>query len=101
MPFQEIKYRARVLRPKKATTKPDFDAETVLCADPRDYADLWLMRKKHDSAREYWLQAREFAGAAEVQPPTSAPLPAYFWFLTHPRYLWTERRYTSTPAEDL
>ena len=81
MVFQEVKYRSRVLRPRKAITNPDFSSETVLVEDPWDYVDLWLKRKKHLKAREYWLQAREFAEAARALPPTSAPLPAYYCFL--------------------
>ncbi len=81
MGHKEIKFNGRVLRPRKATASPNFGAETVLVADPWDYVGLWLKRNRHDSARNYWLQAQEFSKAASVLPPTSAPLPAYYCFL--------------------
>lgn len=98
MAFQAIKYKNRTLRPKKAFANPNFRAETVLVADPWDYVDLWLKRDSQDDARQYWLQAKEFASAATVLPPTSAPLPAYYSILNASKALLKVRGETVKDA---
>jgi hypothetical protein len=52
--FQDIVYKGRVLRPRRATIAPDFASETVLVSDPWEYVDLWLKRNHHEEARAYW-----------------------------------------------
>lgn len=91
MGFQEITYRGRTLRPRKAIANPDFDAETVLVSDPWEYVDLWLKRAKNPKARDYWEQAREFSDAAFHLPPTSAPVPAYYSMLNATKALLSVR----------
>lgn len=53
----------------------------MLVSDPWRYVDLWLRRGKQDDARFYWQQAHEFYEAANMLPPTAAPLPAYYCLL--------------------
>jgi hypothetical protein len=91
--FAEIKYKGRVLRPRRATISPNFASETVLVADPWDYVDLWLRREAHGNARAYWQQAREFAGAAASLPATSSPLPAYYCLLNAAKALLSVRKH--------
>lgn len=98
MPAQHLKHRGRVLRPRHATTAPDFGAETVLVSDPWEYVELWLKRKGHDNARAHWQQAREFFTAASELPPTSAPLPAYYCFLNAAKALLDVRGQATTAA---
>jgi hypothetical protein len=93
VPFGNIKYKGRVLRPRRATLSPDFASETVLVGDPWDYVDLWLRREAHDKARAYWQQAREFAGAAASLPATSSPLPAYYCILNAAKALLSVRKH--------
>jgi hypothetical protein len=89
LPNERIRYKGRSLRLKKATVKPAFGGRTVLVADPWDYVDLWLRRERHDRARFYWEQARNFASAAAALPATSAPLLAYYAMLNCAKTLLT------------
>lgn len=74
-------FRQKPVVLKKASSQPDFTAATVLVPDPWDYVDLWLRREKLPDARFYWEQARQFYNAAQLLPPTAAPLPAYYCML--------------------
>lgn len=78
---RNLKYKQRTVQLKKACTQPDFEAPTVLVADPWRYVDLWLRRRKMADARFYWQQGKEFFDAAHLLPPTASPLPAYYCLL--------------------
>ena len=81
MPNEPLRHDARQLKLKKATVAPDFEARTVLAADPWDYVDLWLRRNSREDARFYWAQARDFAKAGTGLALASRPLLAYYSML--------------------
>jgi hypothetical protein len=89
MGFKPIKFNGKTVKLHKAIVSPDFNDKTVLVRNHWDYVEMWLKREGHDTALEYWWQARDFFQASNDIPNTSAPLTLYYSFLNATKTLLT------------
>ena len=89
MAFQPIKYNSKKIKLHKAIVSPDFNNKTVLVRNHWDYVEMWLQRKKHHKAIEYWGQAKSFYEASVDIPNTAAPLTLYYSFLNATKAMLT------------
>lgn len=79
--MEPIKLKQRRVWMHKGVMDPDFSAMHVLSDNPWKYVELWLKRKKSNSALAYWAQARRFAEASSLLSTEAAPLTLYYSFL--------------------